>query len=59
MVFIDQALRKILNKLPKEGAKTALNHLILPFAKPVVEKGSSKHVLVFSSNILIKCLQQI
>lgn len=59
MVYIDQALLKIVQKLPAHGTKTALNNFILQFATPLQDVTSKKTVIALSSQTLVRCLQKM
>ena len=46
MLFIDEALNKVISKLPSDKKKTELNKKLLPLARMTTDQTSNEAVLV-------------
>ena len=58
MLYIDEALLKIVSKLPSKRKKTDLNKKLLPLAKATFEQESNETLLVLQPQVFIQCLVQ-
>ena len=53
MLYIDEALNKIISKLPEKNKKTELNKKLLPLARQIMDQARNEAVLVLQPQIFI------
>ena len=56
MLYIDEALYKIVATLPEKRKKASLNQRMLPLARATIDTQSSEKLLVFQPQVFIQFL---
>ena len=53
MLYIDEALLKIVEKLPEKNKKKSLNKQVLPLAKAIIDQQRQEKILVIQPQVFI------